>query len=141
MLGEHRKGMKTVIEPHQTPRSTTEIVALADPTVDFPCVMRLHREDPCKGWLLEIHTMYSLDVGHPLEDDDQAILNGHACVERFVEVGRTSLGDPRFALDCRIRLMGNSGDWAMYEFTSLTGADLEAAIGRFSAAYGRSPLR
>lgn len=130
-----------MIEAHQTPKSTTEILAAANPTVDFPCVMRLHREDPCKSWLLEIHTLYSLDAGHPLEDDDIALANGAECVRRFVEIGASSLGNPAVALDCRVRLMGNSGEWAMYEFTSLTPDDLDAAMARFTAAYGRAPQR
>lgn len=130
-----------MIEPHQPPSTIADIMAAASPTADFPCVMRLHREDPCKDWLLEIHTMYAMDAGHPLEDDDAAILAGHECVRRFVEIGRTALADPACIVDARIRLMGDSGDWAMYELTGLTPAERDAAIERFAAAYGRAPQR
>lgn len=129
-----------MIEPHQAPSTIAQIMASASPTVDFPCVMRFHREDTCKGWLLEIHAVFSLVDGHPLEDDDDAIRNASDCIARFVEAGRLHLGE-RPGADLRVRLMGNSGEWAMYEFTSMPPADLDAAIARFTAAYGHAPQR
>lgn len=129
-----------MIEPHQTPSTIAQIMASASPTIDFPCVMRLHREDPCKDWLLEIHAVFSLVDDHPLGDDDTAIRNASDCVARFVEVGRRHLGNPAGA-DLRVRLMGNSGEWAMYEFTRMPPADLDAAIIRFADAYGVAPQR
>jgi len=128
-------------EPRRPLMTIAEFVAAAGPTADFPCVMRLHREDPCKGWLLEIHTVFNLMDGHPLEDDDAALRNADECIARFVETGRRHLGDPTRVADLRVRLMGNSGEWAMYEFSSMDPADLDAAIARFTAAYGVAPQR
>lgn len=129
-----------MIEPHQAPSTIAQIMASASPTVDFPCVMRLHREDPCKDWLLEIHAVFSLVDDHPLEDDDTAIRNASHCVARFVDIGRRHLGNPAGA-DLRVRLMGNSGEWAMFEFTRMPPAELDAAIARFADAYGVAPQR
>ena len=128
---------------HQRPKSLTEIMAMAAPTPAFPCVMRLHREDPCKGWLLEIHTAWNLDDDSPLADDETTCRTGMECVQRFVDVGIAHLGNPevRPGADIRIRLMGNSGEWAMFEFSSMDQPTLEAAISRFSEAYGQVPLR
>lgn len=132
-----------MIQPHQTPTTPDAILAASPPTADFPCVLRLHREDPCKGWLLEIHTAWTIDFDHPLQDDDGACAKGSEWVRRFVEIGLASLGDPDCmpGMDWRIRLMGDSGDWAMFEFTSMDPAALDAAVARFSAAYGRTPFR
>ncbi len=129
-----------MFEPHQTPKTPAQIMAQADPTVEFPCVMRLHREDPCKGWLLEIHAAWLIEMDHPLEEDDAACRAAFEQVARFVEIGNAALPAPGGA-DLRVRQMGNSGEWAMFEFTSLHGAELEAAIGRFSTAYGHAPIR
>jgi len=128
-------------QQHRPLRTIAEMVAAASPTVDFPCIMRLHDEDPCKGWLLEIHTVFGLMDGHPLEDDDAALRNADACIARFVETGRRHLGEPTKVADMRVRLMGNSGEWAMYEFTGMGPDDLDAAIARFTAAYGVAPQR
>ena len=79
-------------------------------------------------------------MDHPLEDCDAACRAAFEQVARFVETGHATLG--AFGIsDLRVRLMGNSGEWAMFEFTSLHGAELDAAIDRFGVAYGHVPLR
>jgi hypothetical protein len=84
---------------------------------------------PGKGWLLEVH-------GDDELDDDAAQDALVAWVDRFHDLGRALLGDPavRAGYDLRVRMQGKTSHWCVFEYSSMSEADMAAGVRRLAAA-------
>lgn len=84
---------------------------------------------PGKGWLLEVH-------GDDELDDDAAQEAIVAWIDRFHDLGRALLGDPaiKAGYDLRVRMQGKNSHWCVFEYSSLSEADIAAGVCRLAAA-------
>lgn len=87
---------------------------------------------PGKGWLLEVH-------GDDEKDDEVADRAAVEFIQRFHDLGRALLGDPamRAGYDLRVRMQGKSSHWCVFEYSSMSEADMVAGVRRLAEALAR----
>lgn len=90
--------------------------------------LRLHREFPGKGPLLELH------VADEYDDDAMAL------VPLVKSLARSAMSDPEIGRrhDCRFSLHDQSDTWLMYEFWTQDLEYVRDAANRLIAALSRS---